>query len=245
MLDAAEALRAETDADSSRWTGPLRLGVIPTAGPYLLPHVLPVIRREQPEAELFIREAQTFDLLERLLDSDLDAAILSEPFMESTISRVPIYDEPFVLAMPKNHRWAKRKHASAAALASEPMLLLEDGHCLRLQALKLCEPRTPPRRGATPPRELPFQASSLESLRQMVVAGIGPTLLPYLATIGPFADLCDFPLRHFARPVPKRALVLAWRRSYPRSRLLQGLADAMRQALKALPAPGATASSKN
>ncbi|MEM8783833.1 MAG: LysR substrate-binding domain-containing protein [Planctomycetota bacterium] len=230
VLDATEALRAEADADATRWSGPLRLGVIPTAGPYLMPHVLPVIRSRQPEAQLFLREATTHDLLERLTGSDLDAAILSDPFDTSSVSRATIYDEPFVLATPRRHRWAKRRRLSIHDAADEPMILLEDGHCLRTQALRLCGNEAQP--------DAPFQASSLESLRQMVAAGIGPTLLPYLATIGPFADLCDFPLHPFTRPAPSRTLVLVWRRSYPRARLLEALARDMAGALDALPRPG-------
>ena len=162
VLDATEALRAEVDADTSRWAGPLRLGVIPTAGPYLLPHVLPIIRQCQPDAELLIREATTHDLLDRLTGSDLDAAILSEPFDASSVSSAALYEEPFVLATPPDHPWAKRKRFSIHDMAREPMILLEEGHCLRAQTLRFCENEAR--------ADAPFQASSLESLRQMVAA---------------------------------------------------------------------------
>ncbi|MEM1099104.1 MAG: LysR substrate-binding domain-containing protein [Planctomycetota bacterium] len=236
VLDATEALRAEAETDTSRWNGPLRLGVIPTAGPYLLPHVLPIIRHRQPDAQPLIREAPTHDLLERLTGSDIDAAILSEPFDAPAVTSAPLYDEPFVLATPVDHPWAKRRRFRLEDVAGEPMILLEEGHCLRAQALQLC--------GGEAQADAPFQASSLESLRQMVAAGIGPTLLPYLATIGPFAELCGFPIHRFAKPVPTRRLALAWRRSYPRARLLAALAEEMSKTLGELPRPGGRVATK-
>ncbi len=226
VLDAIDALKAEAHGQGQRWVGPLRLGAIPTAGPYLMPHVLPVLRKSQPEAQWLIREGQTHDLLERLTASDLDAAIVSPPLNAGNISTAAIFEEPFVFAAPAGHPMAKRTPVRLADLSDTPMLLLEEGHCLRSQTLDVCS--------AAPQRDEPFQASSLESLRHMVMAGIGVTLLPRLATVGPYAQLTRFPIRRFVKPEPTRTLVLAWRRSFPRGELLRGMANDMGDALRAV-----------
>ena len=222
-LDAAGALKAAAGPEAGGWVGPLRLGVIATAGAYLMPHLLPVIGKTQPEAKLLIREGLTADLLRRLHDTELDAAILSRPIDDPGVTMTNLGIEAFVLAVPSKHPLATKRSVTAGDLAEYPLLLLEEGHCLRAQALDLCV--TGSRR-----RE-PYQASSLESLRQMVAAGVGPTLLPQLATGPGMPRLKGMTLVPFREPRPTRALVLAWRQSSPLGPVFQELAGALRPVL--------------
>lgn len=235
VLDEVEALRAEARLDPSRWAGPLRLGVIPTAGPYLMPHVLPVIGRRQPAAELLIREAQTRDLIDRLRLADLDAAIVSRPFEDDGLVSVPLCVEPFVVALPRGHRLAEWDAVELGDLRNEPLLLLEEGHCLRAQTMELCPGR--PTRGGRGGASETFQASSLESLRQMVAAGIGATLLPQLSVKGRAARLRGVVYRPFTPPAPSRELVLIWRRSFPAGAVLAALGEALRGVLDGVVSP--------
>ncbi|MEO1236404.1 MAG: LysR substrate-binding domain-containing protein [Planctomycetota bacterium] len=238
VLDEVEALRAEARADPSRWAGSLRLGVIPTAGPYLMPHVLPTVRRAQPEAELLIRESTTRDLLDRLGRTDLDAAIVSRPFDDAGLVTTPLCHEPFVLAVPRGHALAELDAVRTKDLRAGRLLLLEDGHCLRDQTLDLCRTRSGGRARGGEAKAEAFQASSLESLRQMVAAGNGVTLLPWLATPaapgGRIGKLRGVVYRPFEPPPPARSLVLAWRRSFPAGAVMQRLGAALRETLEAV-----------
>ena len=231
VLDAVEQLRAEACESEMRWQGPLRLGVIATAGPYLMPHVLPAIAKHQPDAKLLIREGLTASLLERLSHLELDAAIVSPPIAAVGLVTETLGVEPFVLAVPRAHPLAQRDEVGLSDLADESLLLLEEGHCLRAQSLGFCPTDGQPHES--------FQASSLESLRQMVAAGIGPTLLPRLAATGSQAKLRGMVLRPFTEPAPSRTLSLVWRRSSPRGTALRALAEAIRVPLgKALERAG-------
>ncbi len=224
VLDECDRLRHAAEEVSDQIAGPFKLGAIPTVGPYLLPHTLPVLKREHPEMELLIREEVTASLIQRLIASDLEAAIVSLPIDEPAVVTREVLDEPFVAALPPDHPLAKHKRVKPEALNGEKMLLLEEGHCMRAQILSLCDRR---RRD---PSE--FQANGIESLRQMVGAGLGCTVLPMFAAMGPFAEHSSVQVRPFAGPTPKRPLVLAWRRSCPRGRALEKLADAMSGALR-------------
>ncbi|MEM7626528.1 MAG: LysR substrate-binding domain-containing protein [Planctomycetota bacterium] len=223
VLEAMEQLRAEACESAAVWRGPLRLGVIATAGPYVMPHVLPTITRHQPAAQLLIREGLTDSLLERLHHLELDAAIVSPPIASAGLVVEALGVEPFVLAVPRRHALAKRDAVRLADLADESLLLLEEGHCLRAQAIGFCPTDGRPQES--------FQASSLESLRQMVAAGIGPTLLPKLATVHNAPRLRGLVLRPFREPTPTRTLSLVWRRSSPRGPALRALAEAIREPL--------------
>ncbi|HET8726128.1 MAG TPA: LysR substrate-binding domain-containing protein, partial [Alphaproteobacteria bacterium] len=157
--------------------GPFRLGVIPTLGPYLLPRIMPRLRRAYPDLLLYLREDLTERLLERLLRGQLDAALLALPVDRPGLIEQPLFDEPFLVAAPCGHPLAVRREVCQADLIAENLLLLEDGHCFRDQALEVC-------RMSGRPTEDGFAATSLETLREMVAGGIGVTLLPSLACIG-------------------------------------------------------------
>jgi len=224
VLDEVGRLKTMARATQDPLMGPFQLGVIPTAGPYLLPRLLPTLRGRWPKLQLLLREEQTAQLLERLRAGSLDAAILSLPLEGDDLRWEPLLSEPILLALPRHHPLARRKRVAQDALASEPIILLEDGHCLRDQSLSICEAA-----GLSHRRDV--QAAGLETLRQMVMAGVGIALVPELATGEPFGagELAVY--RRFERPEPKRELVLVWRRSFPRGDALQGLARGLRAAL--------------
>jgi LysR family hydrogen peroxide-inducible transcriptional activator len=187
---------------------------------------LPKLRDRWPKLQLLLREEQTAQLLERLRAGSLDAAILSLPLDGDDLRWAPLLCEPILLALPRAHPLAGRKRVPLAALAAEPVLLLEEGHCLREQSLSICDAV-----GSGSRRDV--HAAGLETLRQMVMAGAGVALIPELATLGPFGagELAVY--AHFERPEPKRELVLAWRRTFPRGDALQELARGLRTALSA------------
>jgi LysR family hydrogen peroxide-inducible transcriptional activator len=222
-----EAARRTRDPES----GTLRLGIFPTLGPYLLPHVMPLLRERFPRLELLLVEEKTPVLLERLDQGRLDAALLALPLHDDQLHVEPLFEEPFVLAVPAGHRLAGAASMAMADLADERLLLLEDGHCLRDQALDVCRLS-----GASEKTE--FQATSLETLRQMVAAGVGVTLLPTLAVKPPVARSGDIRLLPFddAQP-PSRRIGMAWRRSSARADILQRLAGVFRALPPALLAP--------
>lgn len=226
VLDEVERLRALARAAEDPLIGPFHLGVIPTAGPYLLPRLLPTLRERWPKLQLLLREEQTAPLLERLRAGSLDAAILSLPLDGDDLRWEKLLEEPLLLALPRDHPLARRKRIAPEALAAEPVILLEEGHCLRDQSLAVCGAP-----GAGTRRDV--HAAGLETLRQMVMGGAGIALVPELATLPPFGagDLAVY--RRFERPEPTRELVLAWRRTFPRGDALQALARGLRTALSA------------
>jgi LysR family hydrogen peroxide-inducible transcriptional activator len=191
-------------------TGLLRLGIIPTVAPFLLPAVLPALRSDYPALRVELHEAQTQDLIDSMARGELDLLLLALEAPLGDAQTLPLFDDPFVLAVPRGHRLGQRKRIRERDLDGETVLLLDDGHCLRDQALSVCG-----RAGATELGD--FRASSLTTLIQMVASGAGLTLLPTLAVAGATPNLDrDIALVPFARPFPKRTIGLAWRRTSPR-----------------------------
>lgn len=212
----------------------LRLGVIPTAGPYLLPHVLPVLRREYPGLEIYIREALTDQLIEQLRAAELDVVVASPPLALGGLEHEPLIREEFVAAIPLDHPLARQSAVRPADFEHERMLLLEEGHCMRNQTIALCE-------WSKAHSEVTVQATSIEGLRQMVSLGIGCTFLPKLATIGPFAAATPTAIRPFSEYPPSRELILLWRRSHPRAAGLRELGLQLGTAISAAAAASSTA----
>jgi len=203
--------------------GQLRLGVIPTIAPYWLPALLPRVRTKFPRLELILREDQTARLLAQLAAGQLDIALLAIP-VPGDITTAPIARESFVLAAPVGARVLKKRgKLKESDLDSQKVLLLEDGHCLRDQALAVCE-----RGGAI--ESLEFRATSLPTLEQMVAGGMGVTLLPEAAAAALVLPGGPVETAVFAPPVPGRTLGLAWRTSSGRLREFRLLADAMSEA---------------
>ncbi|QXC61852.1 LysR family transcriptional regulator [Aquihabitans sp. G128] len=210
-----DAARQATDPES----GSLRVGVFPTLGPYLLPHVVPKVRERFPELELLLVEEKTERLLRLLRDGKLDAAVLALPVPDDRLHVEPLFEEAFVLAAPATHALAEIEGpAPLSVLDGEAVLLLEDGHCLRDQALSVC-------RLASAHERSGFRATSLETLRQMVAAGVGVTLLPELAVQPPVPPSAAIALLRFADPEPTRQIAMLWRENDPRSAFLPGLAE--------------------
>lgn len=210
-------------------SGTLRLGLFPTLGPYLLPHVVGPLRARYPKLELLLVEEKTADLIARLREGRIDAAVLALPVDDEGLEHAVLFDEPFVLAVPEKHplatpRGRKRAALSLDTLQHEHLLLLEDGHCLREQALDVCHLA-----GAS--EKDGFRATSLETLRQMVAAGLGVTLLPELATAGPFANTRNLAVRPFAKPIPRRTVGAVWRKSSTRLDAIAKLGDVIAEAL--------------
>ena len=199
-------------------SGVLRLGVFPTLGPYLLPHVVPQLRERFPQLELQLVEEKSDILLQRLREGRLDAALLALPLHDEQLHAQFLFEEPFVFAAPAQHPLAQGDALSSDALTDETLLLLEDGHCLRDQALDVC-------RLSGAQEKAGFRATSLETLRQMVAAGAGVTLLPALAVHAPVAQPRNIRVVPFRDPPPSRRIALVWRKSSAMDGFLLTLAD--------------------
>ncbi|MGL4263864.1 MAG: LysR substrate-binding domain-containing protein [Afipia sp.] len=189
-------------------SGPLRLGVIPSVAPYILPQLLPMIRDGFPDLDLHIRESQTQTLVGELADGQLDLLLLALPVEHPDIETLRLFDDRFLLAMATSHRMSNRVKATPDILEDDRLLLLEEGHCMRDQALAFCNLRRIENINT-------FGASSLSTLVQMVAHGLGMTLLPELA-VPLESRRGDIHLMRFADPEPQRVIGLAWRRSSPR-----------------------------
>jgi len=200
--------------------GELRIGLIPTVGPYLLPHIAGPLHEKFPRLRLLLLEHQTHQLIEMLKSGELDVAILALPIpMERLVTRV-LYTETFQVALPQGHPLGKRRRLTLDDLDGETLLLLEDGHCLRDQALAVCR--------LAKVREAPdFRATSLETLRQMVAAGVGITLLPSLAVEQQEARAPAMAVRRFQDPEPSRTIAAAWRAGCAREETITHLCSAI------------------
>ena len=239
IAERARRILAEVDQlkESARRTrdpeaGSVRLGIFPTLGPYLLPHVLPQIRERFPRLELLLIEEKTEVVLRQLREGRLDVGVLALPLHDEQLHVEFLFEEPFVLAVPRTHPLAKRSTLSLHDLAHERLLLLEDGHCLRDQALDVCTLAGSGERNG-------FRATSLETLRQMVAANVGITLLPTLSVKPPVAHSEDIHLLRFRDSQPSRRIAMVWRRSSAMSDFLLKLAQLFRNLPKALLKPGA------
>jgi LysR family transcriptional regulator, hydrogen peroxide-inducible genes activator len=216
IVARARKVVAEADAlvESARETdgplcGPLHLGIIPTLSPYLLPWLLPALKRGYPRLRPIVHEDLTDHLLARLKIHKLDAALLALPIDDADLESVPLFDEPFFFAAPKGHPLVKSKTVRVTDLKTQRLLLLTDGHCLRDQALAICAPSE-----ITEKDDTDFRATSLETIRGMVAAGMGCTLLPALAVAGAMSR--DIEVRPLAARASRR-IGLVLRRSYPKA----------------------------
>jgi len=216
ILEASDEVVALARSHRDPLAGRLRLALLPTIGPYLLPRVAPAIRRGLPRLQLRLYEYQTAPMLEKLHAGELDVGILALPVELDGLESRELYREAFLVALPERHRLAAHETLRVADLKGEPLLLLEDGHCLRDQALEVCS-----RAGVREQQD--FRATSLETLRQMVAAGAGVTLLPELAGRGAYRSARGVVLRPFARPAPLRHVGAVWRKSTARRAAIDAL----------------------
>jgi LysR family hydrogen peroxide-inducible transcriptional activator len=192
--------------------------LLPTIGPYLLPLVALKIRKALPRLELMLYEYTTAAMLEHLQQGAIDLGILALPIHEDGLATRELYQEPFVAALPADHRLAGRMRLRTDDLQGETLLLLEDGHCLRDQALAVCS-----RSGVLEKQD--FRATSIETLRQMVAMGVGVTLLPELASTGAYGSTRGLKVLPFAKPVPTRTVGAVWRKSTARAAAIEAVCD--------------------
>ncbi len=224
VIEQAAAIKEIAKLGKDPVSGPLRLGIIYTIGPYLLPDLVRQAIGRVPQMPLMLQENFTAKLLEMLRTGDLDCAIMAEPFPDNGLAVAPLYDEPFQAAVPTAHPLASRSEISAEELKNETMLLLGTGHCFRDHVLEVCPEYA---RFASNTGELregirkSFEGSSLETIKYMVASGMGVTVVPQLSVPkDPQPHICYVP---FSAPVPTRRVVLAWRRTFPRYEAIAAL----------------------
>ncbi len=227
VLSEIEQIKAVARRTRDPESVSLRLGIFPTLGPYLLPHIVPRIRERFPRLELLLREEKTEQILHMLREGTLDAGILALPLHDESLHTEFLFEEPFVLAVPSGHPLTHRGRLKLADLTDQTLLLLEDGHCLRDQALEVCHM-------AGAGEKTGFRATSLETLRQMVAADVGITLLPVLAVKPPASQAANVELIEFAGTPPSRRIAMVWRKSSSTTPFLEKLADVIRSVPAAL-----------
>jgi LysR family hydrogen peroxide-inducible transcriptional activator len=223
LLETEDLIAAATRSQTP-FAGTLRVGVIPTLAPYLLPEVTPAITERYPGLALVYREEKTADIVHALEEGTLEAGIAALEADLGGAAYAEVALDDFVVALPKNHPLAKRKQLAQSELEDERVLLLDEGHCFREQALSLC--------AKAHADVASFRATSLATLAQMVSSGAGVTLLPALAV--PVENRRgQLEIRPFAKPVPRRTIVLVWRKSSPFGAAFTELAGVLERALRA------------
>lgn len=223
IVDEAARIRELASYAKDPMDRTVHLGVIPTLGPYYLPHVLTRVRAAYPRLRLLLREEMTPHMLDHLADGKLDAGLLALPIDDPNLEVAPLFVEPFLAAVPAGHALAKSRSVNIDDLAEAGLLLLEEGHCLREQALEACHLQ-----GI---KSEEIRATSLETLRQMVAMGLGVTLIPTLAGAGINATGEQVILKPVAKPGAARSVGLVWRRRSPMASSIVRLADTLRTQL--------------
>ncbi len=224
VLSESDEIVALARSHADPLAGKLKIGLIPTIGPYLLPRVMRRLRKTLPDLGLMLYEYQTEPLLKRMRDGEIDLAIMALPAPQDAFESRLLYQEAFTVALPTHHPLAEKTTIKVQDLKGHTLLLLEDGHCLRAQALEVCS-RVDVREADD------FRATSLETLRQMVVAGLGITLLPEFAVEAPFGSQRGLAVRRFAKPAPRRLVGAVWRKSTTRSAAILEFCGTVTQAM--------------
>lgn len=230
VLEAVGELMEEAEAVRAPFTGVLRLGVIPTVAPYLLPTVLRLVHERYPELDLQVHEEQTSSLLEGLAAGRLDLLLLAVPLGVPGVTELPLFDEDFVLVMERGHELGGRRDIPRETLRDLPLLLLDEGHCLRDQALDICREA-----GRTQGAPVTTTAAGLSTLVQLVAGGLGVTLLPRTAVTVETARNESLVTGYFSDPAPSRRVALAVRAGTARHAEFEEFAAALREAMEALP----------
>jgi LysR family hydrogen peroxide-inducible transcriptional activator len=220
MLEEGGEIIALARSNGDPLAGQLKVALIPTIGPYLLPRVMQKLRKTLPNLRLMLYEYQTEPLLKRLRDGEIDLGIMALPAPQDGLESRALYQEAFTVALPNNHPLTAKSTIKVQDLKGQTLLLLEDGHCLRDQALDVCS-RVDVHEAED------FRATSLETLRQMVVAGLGITLLPELAVEAPFGSQRGMTIRQFNKPAPARTVGAVWRKSSTRAAAIAAVCEAM------------------
>ena len=221
ILSDVDQIRAVARRAGDPADGNLRLGLFPTLAPYFLPHVIPTIRKQYPNLRLQLAEEKTEDILKMLQQGELDAALLALPINDDGLDMEILFEEPFVMALPGGHPLEAKDQITLKDLNGNELLLLDEGHCLREHALEVCAL-------AGAHERADFHATSMETLRQMVAANVGITLMPLLSVKPPIAQTSNLVTKRFASPAPSRTIAMAWRNSSALSDFLRELADCLR-----------------
>ncbi|TNC91700.1 hydrogen peroxide-inducible genes activator [Thalassolituus sp.] len=224
VLEESRTIRDIATAGQDQLSSPLKLGAIFTIGPYLFPHLVPLLHKQAPTMPLYLEENYTGVLRKQLRDGELDAIIVALPFTEPDVVTHPLYEENFVVVLPRDHEWSKQESVAAEQLVDEDLLMLGEGHCFRDQVFEHCPAlhrKHHSRLGSV------LEGSSLETLKHMVATGLGITVLPESA-IGNMDEslLC---IRPFKEPAPYRTVAMAWRASFPRGQAIDLLLSNARQ----------------
>jgi LysR family hydrogen peroxide-inducible transcriptional activator len=231
VLEQTLAIKEIAKQGKDPLVGPLRLGVIYTIGPYLLPTLVKQMIKRVPQMPLMLQENYTLKLIELLKQGEIDVAIMALPFPETGLMLRPLYDEPFVVALPSGHAWENRSKIDPSDLKQETMLLLGSGHCFRDHVLGVCPELMRFSQNADGIQKT-FEGSSLETIRHMVASGVGITVLPRMSVqeVKPQAGGVDSGLLSYVAfddPVPDRRVVLAWRKSFTRMPAIDAICDAI------------------
>lgn len=212
VLQEAQILSEIAQQGKDPLSGQLKLGVIYTIGPYLLPDLIPRLTKTAPNLRLIIEENFTANLFHSLKQGSLDAIIISYPFEEPGIETAPLYEEPFIVALPRDHEWKDRKEIPTLDLANQDLMLLGAGHCFRDQVIKAC----PNCMNGNSELTRTLEGGSLETIRHMVAAGTGITVLPRTSVLNSHQVEGLIDIKPFAQPSPSRVVAIAWRKHFPR-----------------------------
>ncbi|SBS24874.1 Hydrogen peroxide-inducible genes activator [Marinomonas spartinae] len=229
VLEQANTIKELASSGHNQLKGPIKVGAIFTIAPYLFPFMIPTLRSITNDMPLIIEEDLTENLRPKLRNGELDAIIIALPFREPDVVTQPIYEEEFVVLMPKDHPWTKLSHIHTDQLSTDNLLLLGKGHCFSEQVLEACPMVREDEFGEG--RTI-VNGSSLETIRYMVASGLGVTVLPKSAVTNIDNSLLE--IRPFADPVPKRTVALAWRASFPRPNAIDAVSQSIREASKKL-----------
>ncbi|MGB1237527.1 MAG: hydrogen peroxide-inducible genes activator [Pseudomonadales bacterium] len=222
VLQQSETIKELAMADADQLATPLKVGAIYTIGPYLFPKLVHQMRGLAPQMPLYIEENYTHKLREKLLNAELDAIVVALPFSEPDVVTRPLYDEEFLMLMEASHPWSERTCIAAQDLAQTELLLLGEGHCFRDQILNACSSL----QQAMNTQHKATEGSSIETIRMMVASGLGSSVIPKSAVYA-HTDMPMLVARPFSEPKPGRTVALAWRASFPRSKAIDCLVDAL------------------
>jgi len=225
VLQEAQILNEIAQQGKDPLSGQFKLGVIYTIGPYLLPDLIPRLTKTAPKLKLIIEENFTANLFHSLKQGALDAIVISYPFEEPGIETAPLYKEPFIVALPLQHEWADRENIQPNELADQDLMLLGAGHCFREQVIKAC----PDCMSGNSELTRTLEGGSLETIRHMVAAGTGITVLPRTSILNSSHDGNLIDIKPFTAPSPSRTVAIAWRKHFPRKEAIHTIRQTIQE----------------
>ncbi len=225
VLESADRVKQIAQAGDEQFVEPLRIGVIFTIGPYLLPHLIPILRDQAPEMPIIVEEGFTANLRNKLKQGSLDAIIVSNPFEEPGVQTRVLYREPFVVVVSLSHPWAQKDSVQSTELGTETVLLLGPGNCFRDQVLQACP--NCQASGQQDDLQRSLESGSIETIRHMVASGVGITVLPCSAAGAEEYSRRLLSIKRFRDISPGRDVILAWRKGYPREQAIEVISSAV------------------